>query len=79
VIAPEPGEPLLLYIAGTAEAVSMVLVAERPELLAAHVHGSSSTSGSGSRDPGPAGTPEAGQAAGSQLPEVIPAHGDTGS
>jgi hypothetical protein len=28
VVAPEPGEPLLLYIAATAEAVSMVLVAE---------------------------------------------------
>jgi hypothetical protein len=50
VVAPEPGEPLLLYIAATAEAVSMVLVAERPEPLAAHEHGSSSASGSGSRD-----------------------------
>jgi hypothetical protein len=56
----------------------MVLVAERPELLAAHEHGSSSANGSGSRDPGPAGRPEAGQTAGSQLPEVIPAHGGTG-
>jgi hypothetical protein len=78
VVAPEPGEPLLLYIVATAEAVSMVLVAERPEPLAAHEHGSSSASGSGSRDPGPAGRPEAGHIAGSQLPEVIPAHGGTG-
>jgi hypothetical protein len=29
LVAPEPGEPLYLYIAATAEAVSMVLVAER--------------------------------------------------
>jgi hypothetical protein len=65
VVAPEPGEPLLLYIAATAEAVSMVLVVERSEPLAAHEHGSSSASGSGSRDPGPAGRPEAGQTAGS--------------
>jgi hypothetical protein len=41
----------------------MVLVAERPEPLAAHEHGGSSTSGSGSRDLGPAGRPEAGQKA----------------
>jgi hypothetical protein len=79
VVAPEPGEPLLLYIAATAEAVSMVLVVERPDPLAAHEHGSSSASGSGFRDSGPAGRSEAGQTAGSQLPEVIPAHGDTGS
>jgi hypothetical protein len=78
MVAPEPGEPLLLYITATAEAVSMVRVVERPELLAAHEHGSSSASGSGSRDPGPAGSPEAGQTAGSQLPEVILAHGGTG-
>jgi hypothetical protein len=48
VVAPEPGEPLLLYIAAAAEAVSMVLVAERPDPLATHEHGSSSASGSGS-------------------------------
>jgi dsDNA-binding SOS-regulon protein len=31
MVAPEPSEPLLLYIAATTDAVSMVLVAERPE------------------------------------------------
>jgi hypothetical protein len=31
MVAPEPGEPLLLYIAATSEAMSMVLVAERPD------------------------------------------------
>jgi hypothetical protein len=30
MVVPEPGEPLLLYIAATSEAVSMVLVVERP-------------------------------------------------
>jgi hypothetical protein len=57
----------------------MVLVAERPDPLAAHEHGSSSAGGSGSRDLRPAGRLEAGQTAGSQLSEVIPAHSDTGS
>jgi hypothetical protein len=31
MVAPEPGEPLLLYITSTAEAVSMELVAKRPD------------------------------------------------
>jgi hypothetical protein len=31
MVAPEPGEPLLLYVTATAEAVSKVLVAERPK------------------------------------------------
>jgi hypothetical protein len=31
LVAPEPGEPLLLYIVAIADAVSMVLVTERPE------------------------------------------------
>ena len=31
LVAPEPGEPLFLYLAASAEAVSMVLVAERTE------------------------------------------------
>jgi hypothetical protein len=31
LVAPEPGEPLYLYIAAAIEAVSMVLVVERTE------------------------------------------------
>jgi hypothetical protein len=31
MVAPEPREPLVLYIATTVEAVSTVLVVERPE------------------------------------------------
>jgi hypothetical protein len=49
----EPGEPLLLYIVATSEAVSMVLVTERPDPHAPHELGSSSAGGSGSLDPRP--------------------------
>jgi hypothetical protein len=58
MVATEPGEPLLLYIAATAEAVSMVLVAERPDTHSPHELGSSSANGSGSQDPRPAEEPK---------------------
>jgi dsDNA-binding SOS-regulon protein len=48
MVAPEPSEPLMLYIAATSEAVSMVLVAERPDPHALHELRSSSADGSGS-------------------------------
>jgi hypothetical protein len=48
MVAPEPGEPILLYIAAKWEAVSMVLVAERPDPYGLHELGSSSADGSGS-------------------------------
>jgi hypothetical protein len=51
MVAPELGEPLLLYIAATLEAVSMVLVAERLDPHAPHELMSSSADGSGSLDP----------------------------
>jgi hypothetical protein len=51
MVAPEPGEPLLLYIAATSEAMSMVLVAERPDPHAPCELRSSSDGGSGSLDP----------------------------
>jgi hypothetical protein len=51
MVAPEPGEPLLLYIVATSEAMSMVLVAERPDPDALHELGSSSADGLGSLDP----------------------------
>jgi hypothetical protein len=50
MVAPESGEPLLLYITATLEAVSMVLVTERPDPHALHELRSSSADGSGSRD-----------------------------
>jgi hypothetical protein len=48
MVAPEPGEPLLLYIVATSEAVSMVLVTERLNPRNPHELGSSSADGSGS-------------------------------
>jgi hypothetical protein len=50
MVAPEPGEPLLLYIAATSEAVRMVLVAEWLDPHGLHELGSSSSNGSGSQD-----------------------------
>jgi hypothetical protein len=79
MVALEPGELLLLYIVASAEAVSMVLVAERPDPHSPHEFGSSSVSGSWSQDLGPAEDPRAGEATGSQLPEVYLAHSDTRS
>jgi hypothetical protein len=70
MVAPEPSEPLLLYIAATSEAVSMVLVAERPDPHDLHELESSSDDGSGSQDPGPAKEPGADAVAGSQYPEA---------
>jgi hypothetical protein len=58
MVAPEPGEALLLYIAATSEAMSMVLVAERPDPHALYELRSSSADGSGSLDPRPAEEPE---------------------
>jgi hypothetical protein len=79
MVTPEPGEPLLLYIAATAEAMSMVLFAERPDPDSPHELESSSTSGLGSQDPGLAEELGAGEAATSQLLEVYPAHSGTRS
>jgi hypothetical protein len=72
--APEPGEHLLLYIAATAEAVSMILVTERPEPPQSQETKEASANGSGSQDPEPVGSPEVGVAAGSQLAEASLAH-----
>jgi hypothetical protein len=79
MVVSEPDEPLLLYIAATLEAVSMVLVAERPDPHDLHELESSSVDRSGSQDPGPAeelgaavgsGSSDPGAADGSQSPEV---------
>jgi hypothetical protein len=70
MVAPEPGEPPLLYIMATSEAMSMVLVAERPDPHSTHELGSSFADGSGSQDPGPVEEPRAVAAAGSQCPEA---------
>jgi hypothetical protein len=65
MVAPEPGEPLLLYIAATPEVVSMVLVAERPDPHDLHELGSSSVDRSGSQDPRLAEEPGAADESGS--------------
>jgi hypothetical protein len=71
MVAPEPGEPLLLYIAATSEAMSMVLVAKWPDPHGLHELGSSSADGLGSQDPGPVEEPGANPAAGSQSPKAV--------
>jgi hypothetical protein len=79
MVAPEPSEPLLLYIAATAEAVSMMLVTKRPDPHNPHELESPSTDGSGSQDLGPSKEPRIVGATESQLPDICPSHGDTGS
>jgi hypothetical protein len=53
MVALDPGEPLLLYIVATLEAVSMELVIEWPDPHDLHELESSSANGSGSQDPRP--------------------------
>jgi hypothetical protein len=79
MVALEPGETLLLYIAATAEAVSMVLIAERSNPHNPHELGSFTTDDSRSQDPGPSKEPRTMGPAGSQLLEICPSHDDTGS
>jgi hypothetical protein len=79
MVALEPGDPLLLYIMATAEAMSMVLVTKWPDPLTPHELESFSASGSGSQDLEPTVETIAGEAAESQLPEAYLSHGDTGS
>jgi hypothetical protein len=57
MVAPEPSEPLLLYIVATSEAVSMVMVAERLDPHNPLELGSSSVDDSWSQDPGPTEEP----------------------
>jgi hypothetical protein len=45
LVAPEPGEPLYLYIATAAEAVSMVLVVERATQEGQELEGSGPATG----------------------------------
>jgi hypothetical protein len=70
MVAPKLGEPLLLYIAATSEAMSMVLVTEQPDSHSTHELGSSYATGSGSQDPGPMEEPGVVVAAGAQSPDA---------
>jgi hypothetical protein len=65
MVAPKPGEPLLLYIAATSEAVSMVLVGKRPGPHDLHELRNSSGDWSGSQDSGHAEEPRAPNVSGS--------------
>jgi dsDNA-binding SOS-regulon protein len=65
MVAPEPGEPLLLYVTTIAEVVSMVLITERSEPPQPQETKEASANGSGSQDLEPAGSSEVGVAAGS--------------
>jgi hypothetical protein len=60
----EPREPLLLYITATTKAISMVLVAERPEPPQPQETKEASVNGSGSKDPELAESPGVRVAAG---------------
>jgi hypothetical protein len=70
MVAPEPGEHLLLYIATTAEAVSIIQVAERPEPPQPQETKETSANDLGSQDPELVGSLDVGVTAGSQLPEA---------
>jgi hypothetical protein len=70
MVAPEPGEPLLLYIAATSETMTMVLAAEWSNPHGLHELGSSSANGTGSWDLGPPEEPGAVAAARSQSSEA---------
>jgi hypothetical protein len=65
MVALEPGEPLLLYIAATAEVVSIVLVAERLEPRQPQALKGAPTTDFGSQDSDPAGGPQDKEAFGS--------------
>jgi hypothetical protein len=69
MVAPEPGEPLLLYIAATAEVMSMMLVAERLEPQQSQVPKEGSAGGSRSQDSDLAEEPGDKEVVGSQLSE----------
>jgi hypothetical protein len=57
MVASEPGEPLLLYIAATAEVLSMVLVTERLEPRQSQAQKGAPKADSESQDTDPVGGP----------------------
>jgi hypothetical protein len=74
MVALKPGEPLLLYITTITEAVSMVLVIERPKPPQPQETKETSVNGSGSQDLEPVGSPNVGFTAESHLLEASVAH-----
>jgi hypothetical protein len=65
MVAPEPGEHLLLYIAAKAEVVSMVLVTERPKPKHPQALKGALVAGSGSQNSDPTEGPHDQEASGS--------------
>jgi hypothetical protein len=79
MVAPEPGEPLMLYIMVTAEVISMVLVVERSEPKQPQALKGAPAAGSGSQDPDPTKGSCDQEASRSQQPEPtchIPVQGN---
>jgi hypothetical protein len=70
MVAPKLGEPLLLYITATTEAVSMMLVTERPKPHQHQKPKGTSTASSGSLDPRATEGTGVEEADGSQIPEA---------
>jgi hypothetical protein len=69
MVAPEPDEPLLLYIAAIAKVMSMVLVVERQEPHQHQAPKGAHAANSGCQDPDPAGRLGDKEVAGSQRPK----------
>jgi hypothetical protein len=72
MVAPEPSEPLLLYITTTTRVMSMALVDERREPQQLQAPKGASAGGSGSQDPDPTVGPGDKVADGFQLSEHTP-------
>jgi hypothetical protein len=70
MVTPEPDEPLLLYITVMANAISMVLVAKRPEPPPPPAAKGASAGESRSQDPKPAEVPREGDTVRSHEPEA---------
>jgi hypothetical protein len=73
MVAPEPGEPLLLYISAMVDAISMVLVAERLEPPQTLTSQGAAANGLGSQDSEHTEVPREGDAVESHEPEATPA------
>jgi hypothetical protein len=69
MVAPELGEPMLLYIVAITKVMSMVLVVERPEPMQPQALKGAPAAGSGSQDLDPAEGSRVQEASGSQFPK----------
>jgi hypothetical protein len=79
LVAPDPGETLFLYLAATAEVISMVLVTERPEHLPQGAPADPPAGEGGPASTASASGPTSEGSAGSRPGEVLGSMGSTGS